>query len=625
MTALTDVTPAASTTRQRSRWGRFLFAFLLTVASGLVLAGAFLFGLTRLTEGRAMPGVQVGGVSIAGLDRADAEARLREALPPVSSAALRLSAGSETTTVRYSEIGRDYDVATAVDRALAVGRTGSLGEQLADGVRALAGGISVPVEVHFDRARLQAAIDRAAAAAERPAVDATIVLAKDRRSFTTTPSAPGVRVDRARAEVAASEAMAAAGTADASVGLETVPVEPTFTTEQAEAAVAEATKLGAAIGASDLRLTHGDSRFVLSASRLQRWVTFKSDGASFAPALDRRQLQKGVAGFAAKIDQDARNATFKFGKQYSIKVVPGQVGQKLDVRATADRVEAALLGRAGGTASDEVAMVVKSTTPRYSTEKATAAARKVEKLGPGWTTYYPVSEKNFWGNNITRPTAKIDGTVVDPGEWFDFWEVVGSLRELGGIGPGGAIIGGRTEPTGAFGGGICSCSTTIWNAAMRAGLENGKRKAHYYYISRYPLGLDATVARGDNYVTTMSFRNDTGHPILVRGINARGVVRFEIYGVPDGRRVTFTRPIVWNYQEAGDSVEYTDKLAPGARERVESPIDGRNTSVTRIVRDRNGKVIHRDVIISYYARITGVTEIGRRPGDPPAGTVIPIP
>ena len=58
---------------------------------------------------------------------------------------------------------------------------------------------------------------------------------------------------------------------------------------------------------------------------------------------------------------------------------------------------------------------------------------------------------------------------------------------------GGAILNGRTEPTGALAGGICSCSTTLFNAAARAGLEILERANHYYYIDRYPTGLDATV------------------------------------------------------------------------------------------------------------------------------------
>ena len=42
---------------------------------------------------------------------------------------------------------------------------------------------------------------------------------------------------------------------------------------------------------------------------------------------------------------------------------------------------------------------------------------------------------------------------------------------------------------GAMGGGICSASTTMFNAAANSGLQIDERHAHFYYISRYPVGL----------------------------------------------------------------------------------------------------------------------------------------
>ena len=77
---------------------------------------------------------------------------------------------------------------------------------------------------------------------------------------------------------------------------------------------------------------------------------------------------------------------------------------------------------------------------------------------------------------------------------------------------GGAIINGRSTQGVAIGGGICSTSTTIFNAALRAGLEMGIRLNHFYYIDRYPDGLDATVSIMDGWAQDMTFRNDTEQP-----------------------------------------------------------------------------------------------------------------
>jgi vancomycin resistance protein YoaR len=144
----------------------------------------------------------------------------------------------------------------------------------------------------------------------------------------------------------------------------------------------------------------------------------------------------------------------------------------------------------------------------------------------------------------------------------------------------------------------------------------GARRNHYYYIDRYPLGLDATVfisASGSKQ--TMSFTNDTDYPVLIRGFGYRkgnaGYVRFEIHSVPHGRKVTFSKPIVKNVRRATDTVQYTSSLPPGTSKRIEYPVDGKQVTVTRTVRDRSGNVIHTDTYFSNYARITGITLVGK--------------
>ena len=233
-----------------------------------------------------------------------------------------------------------------------------------------------------------------------------------------------------------------------------------------------------------------------------------------------------------------------------------------------------------------------------------------------WTTYFPITEKNGFGANIWIPARLIDGYVVPPRGTFDFWDAVGPVTRAKGYRQGGAIINGRTEPQGALAGGICSCSTTLFNAALRAGYEMGARRNHYYYIDRYPLGLDATVfISGSGSKQSMSFTNDTDYPILIRGRGWReggsGYVRFDIFSVPNGRKVTFSRPTVRNVRPGNDSVQYTTSLPRGSSQRIEYPVDGKQVWVTRSVRSRKGKLIHRETYYSNYARITGIVLIGR--------------
>ena len=102
----------------------------------------------------------------------------------------------------------------------------------------------------------------------------------------------------------------------------------------------------------------------------------------------------------------------------------------------------------------------------------------------------------------------IDGTVVAPGEKFDFWNAVGPIAVPRGYGDGGAIINGKTEPQGALAGGICSNSTTPSTRSFGL-LRDGARRNHYY-SSTVPGRADATVFKsGSGSVQTMSWTNDT--------------------------------------------------------------------------------------------------------------------
>ena len=178
----------------------------------------------------------------------------------------------------------------------------------------------------------------------------------------------------------------------------------------------------------------------------------------------------------------------------------------------------------------------------------------------------------------------------------------------------------QTDP-GILGGGMCSASTTLFNAALRAGLRITERHAHAIYIGRYPVGLDATVfSNGRSDGQNVKFVNDTGHPILIRAFSTKRKVTFEIYGVDDGRRVRLSRS--GHLQPSGGTglPEYTDDLPPGVRKRKQDRYDRFGSSVDRTVRAANGNVISQNTFRSSYRMLAGIILVGRSPGDPPAGT-----
>ena len=612
MSSISDTSPRyeAFPRERGSAFARLFVAFLVTLVAGLAFAAAFVLGYARIHEGKLMPGVTVAGVAVGGLDRTAAEARLREQLPRLDAGSLTITIGSSSQQISYAELGRDYDLAPVLDQAYTIGRSGSLGDQVREQLGSLSNGAELAIGMRYDQAALDRTVRAAATSVETTPVDATVQ--RNGAAFVATPSRTGLDVDEESAALAASQAIAgtSTGTGDVSISIQPTVLQPLVATEAAEAAAIGAN----ALGSKPVRVIAGGETLMIPAATIASWVdvTTTSTG-SFEVTIYTSEVPALIEPFAKKLTRPARNATFRFegGK---VVAVPGADGEALDVAASTSAVDKALRDLKPGSPAATVNLALAPVKPEYTTEQARVDAPKMKRVS-WWTTLFPVGEKNYFGRNISIPTTKIDGYLLPPGKVFDFWKVVGEVSRRTGYGQGAAIINGRTEPTGALAGGICSCSTTIFNAALRLGLDMGARRNHYYYITRYPLGLDATVFKSSGgAVQTVSFTNDTPYPILIRGINSYGKVRFDLWSQPNGRTVTISKPIVRNIRRATDERACTTQLRAGQTVRLEYPVNGMQVWRTRTVTDLDGKVIHRETYRSNYGRVNGLTLFGKPAG-----------
>lgn len=623
MTAATDGLRAFPPSISGLRWRPMLAGFVVTVVAVPALIVGGVAAVAATYGGQALPGTRVAGVETAGLDRAAAEGALRDALPSLSAGELTLLVGDEGRTIPYAEFGRDYDIDAMLDEALAAGRGANLLESTLAFLRTALHGTSIPARTTFDQAALERLVNGAATELVRQPSEASVQLSPA-GAFEVTPSVSGRRIDLQTAYAAVASALRSLNAGDARLQLTAEDLEPAITTEVAEAAAEQATVMTA----GDLTLTAGEDEFAIPAARLRGWVSFaETASGGYEAQLVAERIEAEVAALTESIDRPAQDAGYVIDGAL-IAVSPGVEGRELEVAASVERITDALSAMRVEDRAPSVQLSIATTLPALTTEEAQAAIPQMQVIS-SWTTYFTPNPGDFWGENIAVPTRYLDGYVVAPGEWFEFWSAVGPVTPERGYGPGGAIINGRSVPTGALGGGICSTSTTLFNAALRAGLEIGDRTNHFYYIPRYPTGLDATVAIADGAVTTMSFRNDTAYPIIIRGYNAYGVVTFELVGVADGRVVSFTEPVTWNHRAATDVVEYTDELPPGVEERLEYPHDGFEASVTRTVTDAAGALIHQEVYYSNYGVVNGIVREGRAaepaPGESPGPSPSPSP
>ena len=600
-----------------------LIGFSATLLGGLLIIAATSAAIGVAAAGAILPGVSVGGVELSGLSPAAAADRLNTDLPSLSVGEAVLVVGDAKATVGYDEIGRGYETQAMVDAAFGIGRNGN---PLADGLerlRSLANPVTLPVLVHaYDPDALERASAEIAERFTTPAVDAAVIA--NGATYEVTPSVSGVVL-----EAAAVRATLAAGldsTDPADVRLEITPtlVQPTVTTDAAEAVAGAARSTVVALALEIPGAAADEEALAFSPETIASWLSFGPDyGEAFAIQVDEAAVAAAVSGLVESVDQSPVNAQITVAAGGGLGgVIPGQDGRALDVEATQEALLAAIESRGNGAAIGSLALAVNVTEPAISTAAAEAVLPQMQMIS-SWTTYYVPGEGNGWGNNINIPAFDIDGKNLAPGEEFSFWGSVGPFTVERGFMYGGAIINGRSTQGVAIGGGVCSTSTTIFNAALRAGLQMGIRLNHFYYIDRYPDGLDATVSIIDDWAQDMTFVNDTDNPIVVRGFGGNGSVTFQIWSVPLNRSVVITPAVTSNHRRAGDTSVVDPTMAPGTARRVEYPHDGHDVSRSRYVYDAAGNLLHDDYYFSSYATVTGITVVGPQPAaaepEPPAG------
>jgi vancomycin resistance protein VanW len=113
-------------------------------------------------------------------------------------------------------------------------------------------------------------------------------------------------------------------------------------------------------------------------------------------------------------------------------------------------------------------------------------------------------------HNLELAVRSINGKVLPPGAEFSFNRTVGSWNPERGYVKAPVSYDGELIP--AWGGGVCQASSTLYNAALLAGMDILERHRHMFPAKYVPPGQDAAVAQ---YDIDLRFRNPYNFPVRV--------------------------------------------------------------------------------------------------------------
>jgi vancomycin resistance protein YoaR len=202
--------------------------------------------------------------------------------------------------------------------------------------------------------------------------------------------------------------------------------------------------------------------------------------------------------------------------------------------------------------------------------------RRLEVVGQ-FTTHYRCCQPRV--TNIKRAVAILDRQRIAPGATFSLNAALGERTRARGFVPAPMIVGGSFVDS--VGGGISQVATTLYNAAFFAGLELVDHTAHSIYISRYPMGREATISWGG---PELIFRNDWSAPIRIDAQATNTSVRFRFFSLPLGRRIATKTAPAYSYVAPQTLYVQNRTLPPGTqRVRQSAGSPGFDVTYTRRV------------------------------------------
>lgn len=286
---------------------------------------------------------------------------------------------------------------------------------------------------------------------------------------------------------------------------------------------------------------YGKNENVIGRYKLLKDSTVRNIKLSFDYSSNMKPIDDLVNSIKSEVNRDSKNASIiKNGSNFAI--TPDQAGVRLKDDQLKKDIMAAINGQIG---SDPVVHAnIEAVKANITKEKLSGINTLISTFS---TDYGSISSPGRM-TNIQLATRTINGKVIMPGETFSFNGILGKRTAEKGYQAAPVDIG-KTTGMG-LGGGICQVSTTLYNAALLAGIKPTVRTHHSIPSVYVSLGHDATVDYDGKL--DYQFKNTFNFPIYIEGSSANGIETFNIYS--DASLKSKTYKVVDNVIEGGKRV-----------------------------------------------------------------------
>ncbi|MDP2210361.1 MAG: VanW family protein [Candidatus Aquicultor sp.] len=563
-------------------------ALIIVSVVGLGIADATLYA------NKIHRNVSVGGLSLGGQTKDAAADNIGKLAKELEGQDVNVLYTGKKWVASPAKLGVEVDVDATLERAFALGRTGSVFKDTQTRMslwfnkRALA-----PVfdneDAKFDAfiSKVAKEVDQAAEDAEIKIVEGNVVIASSKNGLTVVRNVLEPRI------------LTAFGDPEKQSVL--VPVK-TQKPDIHEDTLSETKNTVAQMIDAPLELTYKQENWTITEEQIIDWISFKKvrEGAvwSLDVDFDSDKAALEIEKLTANIASEPKDAQFEIAGD-TVTIVPSENGVKVDVKKA---IEGML--EASKTSDNRQAMLATEVAePKLTTEDAKGMGIK-EKVS-SYTTHYSASQTSRV-HNIKTLAGELDGVILAPDETFSFNGKIGPRTASKGYQEAPAIINGELQPS--LGGGVCQVATTLFNTVFFGGYEVVERSNHSLFISHYPTGRDATVSYGG---PDLKFKNNTEYYMLIKANASSSTLTINFYSTSRGVEVAYTTSAPSNYKTFPTKYEDDVTLVKGVTKVKDHGSPGRDVTVRRITKI-DGKVVKEEKFFSRYKPKTAVIRVGTK-------------
>jgi vancomycin resistance protein YoaR len=498
-----------------------------------------------LNSGKIHRGVEVGSVSLGGKTPAEARQIVRDqAMGPLKEFDFD---GPAHYTRRAGEMGVSFNIDETVEKAYAVGREGNILDRLSERLRASFGGATIAPDIDYRAAKARGEVREIASQVNHPPREANAKIYGS--EVEVTESRDGYELDLAATMAGVDGAI---DDMSGRTRLRGEVLDPGVTTAEAEVA---AKKARGALSEQLMLKAEGKS-WTLSPADLGSVLEFTNQDGKIDVSLNRDLLDGRLTNVYNDLTVKPVEASYDFDAEGEIFVKPSHEGRSVEGEKLIDSIQGGLFE---GKREYEVPVTVAK--PQFTTTEL-EAKKPTELQGTYRTNYTATTDQGQTRvENLKIASEAVSGTFVAPGQTFSMLEHVANLDYY----QTHVIVDGAE--TVDEGGGLCQVTSTLYNAALYAGMEITERTAHYSQLPYIRPGMDATVWYGGPGTADdldMKFKNTTDGYVLVQEyVSNDGYIYANVYGVPDKVEVEMSSEPIFKVEDASKWVTYYERTRNG--------------------------------------------------------------